>query len=1131
MKKNDSKQGGKFLFAYTLKLLIVMKLTICLFLVSVISVFAGEGYSQNAKLSLDLDQATIEDVLGKIENQSEFYFLYSEKVVDVKKRVSISLKNREIESVLNALFEGSEIAYVIKDRQIVLSSQDQLQNESTSTWQKASIQGTVTDESGEPLPGVAIIIKGTTTGTITNFEGVYNLVDVPSGATLVFSFVGMKPSEILLGSQTTVDVIMMEDAIGLEEVVAIGYGSTKKRDLVSSVSSIEAEVLQNSPTPRLDQALQGRATGVEVTSNNGAPGAAATIRIRGTSSINGNNNPLYVVDGFIAGTDFNLNTLSVNDIKSIEVLKDATALSIYGTRGASGVILVTTKSGKKVAGGKPQVSVNHYTTLSSIANNYEVLTGQNYIDYKNEESQFSPSVNDGFGGTNSSLPLAFPGVAADYPNTDWLSPVEQTGIIHNTDVSITGGSENLSYYMSINRFDQEGVIKESGLERYSFRTNLDYDISDLFKTGVRLSITNVDTEDNKVDWFTATNRLLSIRPIYNEDGTYDGVNPQSGRDERNPIADVALRQANRNDREIIANGYIQFEPISGLVFKSTVGTSLSSLRRNSYNPGELPERRQNGLGGAASIRQNRKRSVLNENTVTYKKQVDDHSFTILAGATWQKDVFETTNMNASGFVNDAVGYNNISLGSAQTTYGLDSRYVQRTFASILARIEYSYQSKYLLTLVGRRDGSSVFQEGNKHAFFPSAGIGWNVHEEDFIKSINAISKLKLRASYGVVGEQGVNPYNSLASFTGTSTYFNNNLFNAVIIGDLPSDNLGWETTKQLDLGVELGLLKGRITLEASYYQKTTEDLLLEKKIPGTAGDTRLQNIGEIKNNGIEFNIKSINISKPDFFWETSLSISANRNTVESLGDQQYIDLLSGMAGGSSMRLIKGETVPAFYGLQYLGTYKSKEEIIADNRTGKSFIGGPRFLDKDGNGEFTDADREVLGSPEPKFYGGLRNAVSYKGLSLDMFIQFTYGNEILNNARQTFIFGKEDFNLSTEVLNRWQEGINESSDIPRAGASQGAFFPPNSMWVEDASFIRLKQLTLSYDLPTKKLGLGRLFKKASVYITGTNLLLLSNFSLGDPEVNYFDEEADLRKGVYSGQYPYTRSFTAGVKLDF
>ena len=428
-----------------------------------------------------------------------------------------------------------------------------------------SISGLTTDATGQPLPGVNVLVKGTATGAVSDFDGNYT-IKASSDATLVFSYIGFSSQEIAVNGKTTINVTMAEDASLLEEVVVIGYGTTSKKDLVSSVASVKADVLENQPVSRVDQALQGRATGVEVTSNSGAPGTGSTIRIRGNSSINGNNDPLYVVDGFIAGSGFNLNTLNVNDIESIQILKDATALSIYGTRGASGVVLITTKSGKGSPPGKPKITVNHYYSLQETANVIEILDGQDFVDYKNESFQFT-SGPDGFGFTDTSLPLALD--PTDPTNTDWLGLVEQTGSISNTDLSVTGNSENANYYISGNYFNQNGVLRGSGLERVTFRTNLDVRVSDRFKIGVRANVTSYKIENNKVDYGGTVTGQIPTRPVFLEDGSFSAINPLTGGLQRNPEADIQLRVDHDLVTQIITNAYIEYELAKNLSFKST----------------------------------------------------------------------------------------------------------------------------------------------------------------------------------------------------------------------------------------------------------------------------------------------------------------------------------------------------------------------------------------------------------------------------------------------------------------------------------------------------------------------------------------------------------------------------------
>ena len=1107
------------------KTFLCMRLTLYVLFLAVIQGFAVDSYSQVTKLSLEASNSTVREVLTQIENETEFYFLYNSKIVDVDRKIGVSLQSKKIEEVLDVIFDKTSVEYTIVDRQIVLSNSE-LHSDGE---QKRQIKGKVSDENGEPLPGVTIVFQGTTQGTISDIDGNYSMVMPDNAEVLVFSFIGMMTQEVNIDGKEEVNVTLLQDYIGIEEVVAIGYGTTKKEDLVSSVAQVKAEIIENQPTVRVDQALQGRAAGVEVTSTSGTPGSNAVVRIRGTSSINGNNNPLYVIDGFIAGTDFNLNNLNVNDIESIEVLKDATALAIYGTRGASGVILITSKNGKNLAKGKTQVSVNQYLSYQQTANRIELADSKLYAEYRNEEAQFVPGP-DGYGYTDSSLPLIFDDPASA-PYTDWIDLVSQNGLINNTDVSITGNADKANYYISFNHFDQEGVVRASGIERFALRTNLDFNLSEKFTTGVRLNISKFKKENNKVAYSQIVTAVLPIREVYNEDGSFTSTNPVSGSLQRNPEADIQMRVNHDLVTNIISNAYLEFKPVKDLVFRSSVGVELNYYKGNVYNPGALPERLAQGVGGYANIDTNQKQSVLNENTVTYNLDLGEHNIKILGGFTMQKISNESVSTAAEGFPNDVLEFNNLGFGSDPLLNQVGSGYNQRTFVSMLSRINYGYKGKYLLTLVGRRDGSSVFENGNKYAFFPSVGVAWNVYKEQFMEDFGSISMMKLRGSYGIVGEQGVNPYNSMAKFNNSATYFNETLVPAVLIGGLPSKDLTWETTKQWDLGVEMGFLNNRFGFEVDLYKKTTEDLLLARDLPGTAGGSQLQNVGSIENKGLEFSVHSVNISKPNFSWETTFTLSANRNKVLDLGGDDYINLSQpSNQGGAGLRLISGEPAPVFVGVTYLGTYKTEQEIIDDGRVGVSFLGGPRYVDLDGNSVINDEDKLPIGSPQPDFYGGLRNSINYKGITFDCFFQYSYGNEMYNLLTHVGWFGRGDQVLVPDVANRWIEGVNETSDVPRAGTSTSLFNPNSTALIEDASFIRLKSVSLGYNLPVKKLGIDNLFSRFNVYVAGNNLLLITNWTLGDPEVSNYGSN-NLSQGVATGQYPYARTYTVGVKIDF
>ncbi len=1014
----------------------------------------------------------------------------------------------------------------------------------TNLFAQNEITGTITDNSGVSIPGITVLIKGTTTGTTTDFDGKFAINAKPSDV-LVVSYVGYITKEITVGSNKNLRIALEQDVATLDEVIVIGYGTSTKKNLVSAVASINAETIQNQPIARVDQTLQGRAAGVEVTSNNGAPGAGTTIRIRGASSINGNNDPLFVIDGFIVGSGFDLNTLNTNDVESVQILKDATALSIYGTRGAAGVILITTKSGKGISAGKPVISVNQFTTIQQLANKIELVGGVDYANYVNEARQFIPGPDVTVNGV--SLPIGFTDPTIDLfypnpnevPNTDWIDEVSQMGTVSNTDLSIAGNTENANYYISMNYFNQRGILKRSGLERAILRTNLDINASDRFKTGIRLNLSNYKRENGKVDFAGIINSVLPARAIFDEDGNYTDSHPISGSIQRNPVADARLNVDHDIVTNLITNVYFEYELFKDFKLKSTVGATLNFIKRNDYRPGVLPQRLARQEGGFGSVETVARKDVLNENTFTYSKNFGDHSLKILGGFTWQKITTERAFASADRFPNDVLEFNNLAAGSDPETYQVRSGYSQRTLVSFLGRINYTFKDKYLLTLVGREDGSSVFEEGKKYAFFPSIGAGWNMSEESFLRDSDVIDRLKLRASFGIVGEQGVPAYNSLDLFSSTFTFFNENLVPAVVLRTPGTDGLEWETTEQLDLGLELGLFNNRISFEVDYYKKTTKDLLLFRDLPDTAGGRLLENVGSVENTGFEFSLNTININTNTFKWETSLILSTNKSKVLDLGKEEFINIQNtGNQGFTSARLVVGQPMPVFVGAEYLGTYKDPQEIIDDGLEGRAFLGSPRFRDVDGDGIINNNDAIIIGSPQPDFYGGIRNTFSYQGISLDIFFQGQYGGDIFNIRTQQSFYGRDTANLDPRVLDRWIPGVNETSDVPRAGTSLSIFNPNSTVNIEDGSFLRLRTVTLGYDVPVKKMpGLSTIFDAVNIYVAGNNLLLFSDFRLGDPEVNTFtsgstnNEFGSVSQGFAAGQYPYATSITAGFKMKF
>jgi len=1084
--------------------------------------FASNNVYSQTEITINVENASIINVLDEVEAITKLRFIFDSSIYNFNEKVTLSLENMNIDEFIIVLF-NNKIDYQISENLIflkqIVSNPVKKQSEDLIGNIQRSINGVVVDSDGVPLPGATIIEQGTDNGTTTDFNGNFSIVLENDETMLTISFLGYGDQSIDVSNVNSINVSLSPKEGSLEEIIVTGYGTTRKKDLVSSIAKISGDALSNQPASNVSNLLQGRAAGLQVTAPDGDPSSAPTIRIRGLSSIQGNNNPLFVIDGFIAGTDFNLQNINVNDIRSIEVLKDASSLALYGTRGAAGVILIQTKNGKSAKSGDLDVSINHYTSFSSIANQPEYLNSNDFANYWNEAETLVYG-DSGYGENDQSIDPLFD--LSTIPNTNWVDLVTRNGQVNNTDITLSGNSEKSNYYVSLNRWSEQAIIESSGLDRYTLRANMDFDVNEKIRSGLRLNLSDRKIENNKVNWQQIQNSMPPFLEVYNSDGTYNGVNPVANTPFRNPLADVNERIDHTQTSNLLTNAYLEYDVIPGLTFRSTIGLALDFSKRNQYLSTILPNRVATGQDGEAAIISRNSRDILNENTVTYDKDFNEHSLKVLAGYTTQTTTFESSRSGAYGFVNDVVTFNNLALGSDPNQNSVSSNYEKRTFESILGRINYSYKDKYLLTLVGRRDGSSVFEEGNKYAFFPSLGAAWRIGQESFMQSIDYISNLKLRVSHGIVGEQGVPAYNSLSRYTPYVNFLNNEVSNAVILENLASSNLNWETTTQTDIGIEVGFLNNRYSLELDYYNKRTKDLLLNRPIPGTAGETRLENVGEIENKGFELSVNSLNIDKPDFTWSTNLTISANKNKVLSIGDgQEFINLDNpNGSSGPSIRIMPGYPAPAFLGATYLGTYKTPAEIDSDGIVG-SVIGGPRYIDLDGNGAINQLDFIVHGDPNPEFYGGLRNTITYKQFTLDFFFHGSYGNEILNGAYHLGYFGRDPrSNLLPIVKDRWTTS-NQNSDIPRAGSSFGNYQQRSDVSYQDGSFLRLKNVTLTYDLDIPRI------KRASIYLTGNNLLLLTKFKHGDPEQSNYGD--GLAQGVANGGYPYNSSFALGFNL--
>ncbi|WP_299119314.1 TonB-dependent receptor [uncultured Winogradskyella sp.] len=980
------------------------------------------------------------------------------------------------------------------------------------------VTGKVTAE-GLPLPGASVIIKGTTTGTETDFDGNYS-IQASSESTLVFSYVGYTSIEVVVGNQSVINVTLEPDS-SLDEVVIIGYGTQRKSDLTGSVSSVSAQDVADVPVSRVDQALQGRAAGVQVTQTSGAPGAGTAIRVRGGNSITGSNEPLWVIDGIIVGTNFNLNNLNANDVKSIEVLKDASSVAIYGSRGANGVILVTTKSGANIGGGKPQINVGIFTSTQLVPEQPDYLSQEQQIEYTNQDAIIR------------GVAEPFPGNPSDYPDNNYLDLLLNPSPIHNVDVSIAGSSENgsVSYYNSLNFFDQDGLIENSGIQKYIFRSNLDFKITDNLKAGTRINYSRIKL-DNGVVGYGGLLGILPTQPIYNDDGSFNGANEVTGNPFNNPVATAKLDIDETISSNLLATIYLEYSPIENLIIRSTFNPDITNSKRNEFTSSQRPDLQVGDsnarISTISTINWN------NENTVQYSGTFgEDHSYTVLGGASFQKDVIETASAQAFGFTTDATTFNSLGLGTDPTRNIVSSGYSQRTLVSFFGRLNYTFKDKYLLTLVGRSDGSSVFAPGNKYNFYPSIAAAWKISEESFMQDQDIFSNLKLRASYGQAGNQAIDPYSTLAVYAEANTSTNGIELPGLLLGRPANPNLIWETTTSFDIALEASLFGGRVFTEFNYYHKKTEDLLLDVTIPRQTGYTnQLQNIGSLENKGWEFLVNSTNINNENFTWNSTLTLSSNKNKVLDLGGEEFIDVVvDEILGAGNLRLIVGETAPVFTGVQYLGTWKSQDEIDASGQdTATNFVGGPRYKDTDGDGFITNEDFEVLGNPFPDLIFGFENNFSYKNFDLSIYIQGTVGSEVFNLRTRNSFFIRGELPKYAEVANYWSPE-NSNSNVPRPGFVEGAY-QPNSFDVEDATHLRLKNVRFTYNLPVKEMGWKGL-EGMAIYATGTNLLLLSDFRLIDPETSRFGRGGlgNLAQGFANGEYPNASVLSLGLNVTF
>ncbi len=1056
-----------------------MRLSLFFLLISVFNVSATV-YSQSTKISLNLNKATLSEVLEHIENTSNYRFLYRKDYLDLNKKITINKHNSSIDNVLkDVLSNYNDLSFsILKDNLIVIAPKK-------INWE---LTGVVTDESGSPIPGVSISLKGKPVGTITDLNGSYS-IEVSEGDVLIFSFVGYEKKEVVVNNQTVINIVLVESVQQLDEVVITGYGTQRIKDVTGAISNISTDDIEDRPMLQFQDALQGKAAGVQIISPSGKPQSGAFIRIRGTTSIDGSSEPLYVVDGVPSE---NLQNINPNDIESVTILKDASAAAIYGASGANGVVIINTKRGVNQ---KPTVEFNSYFGFSKVMKYIDVLDAQQYIDLM-EELGLS---------TDWSLYTA---------NTNWQDEVLRTAGNSSYQLSLSGSDDKTNYYISGNWTKQDGIVRNNTADRYSAKINFDRDVTPWLKAGTSILYSkwhDVNITDN-----IGAGRggvilgMLTTPPvigIYNPDGTFTGNPLQTSWE--NPVASTDAPEQDYYQTRFQGNFYAEASITKSLKFKSLISLETANGQFNYFlDPYRTDWGRVNQ--GIAEESSDKMEYWLSENTIRYNKKFGKHNFEALAGFIVSHRQYNSLFVRTTHFANTAVK----TIDGGAIIEDVSSTYNERSNLSQIARINYDFNNRYLITANFRADASSVFGPGSRWGYFPSFSAGWRISEENFLKSVDAVNDLKLRIGWGQVGNDRIQEYAWYGTVgSGYNYVIGGTIVPGISIETIENKDLKWETTSQTNIGIDLSLFNYRLGLTFDAYVKNTSDLLLSMPVPRSTGfESTIQNVGEIQNKGIEILISTKNLVN-ELKWNTDFNISFNRNEVIYL-NKQIINSGWIYQRGNVAIAKEGEQMGSFYGYVAEGVDPATGQMI--------------YKDINGDGEFTPDDKQIIGNANPKFIYGLNNTLSYKGFDLSLFIQGVYGNDIFNATRIETESMNDFKSQQATVLNRWKNP-GDVTNMPAATLGEKYNSELSTRFIEDGSYLRIKALTLSYSLPESVLSKIKL-KKLRFYVTVENLYTFKNSSGYDPEVNAFDGD-NLAQGIDFGTYPQSRNIIFGLNLSF
>lgn len=1067
----------------------------------ILALMLSGATSMNAqqRITRQFTNVPLKTVLTEVEKELQYSIIYKKDEVNERKQITHNFKDASLEEVLSAILDNG-LTYSVQGKMIVISKKEPSAPSVSNLSQQKQIvvKGIVKDENGDPVVGANVVEKGTTNGTITDIDGRFSL-SIPEGAKLSITYIGYLDKDITVGKgQTALNVELKEDTQALDEVVVVGYGSVKKSDLTGSVASVKSSTIMDLPTNNISQALQGRVPGVQIQQNSGAPGANMQVRIRGANSISGNNEPLWIINGF-PGDQSMINS---SDIESIEVLKDASATAIYGSRGANGVIIVATKQAKE---GRVSVDYEGSYSIQTVRKRLDLMNATEYANYYNlfwentrGEKFFSESDIISFG-----------------KGTDWQDLIFRSAPVQDHSLTVNGGNEKTQFAVGTSFYDQDGVIKNNDYQRVVLRANLNHEISKKFTVSYNsiLSRTSQSLTDEENILLSALSATPTVKP-YKEDGEYrllNGIYPFSPDNLINPIAYFNEVSKKSVANKVMANVAVTYKPIDGLSIKISGNVSNTDSRSENYTGVKYPN-----STGSAGLSSSNSLNLNSDNIVTYIKTINkDHSITATGAFTYEKYIGKSMSAGGSGFLSDAAGA--YDLGSASTFSTPSSSYTDWTLLSWLGRFNYSYMGKYLMTFSFRADGSSRYSKNNKWGYFPSGALAWRFSEESFMKNLSFISSGKLRIGYGQTGSTAINPYYTLDMLSSGKVSFEDALYTYYAPGTrLPSD-LKWETTSQTDIGLDLGLFNNRLRITADYYLKNTRDLLNTVQLPASLGyTTTVKNVGKIRNKGFEFQVDA-DIMNSEFKWNASANISFNRNEVVKLYEGQDVQgaTYNLVVANDYVNLLReGLPMSVFYGYQTNGFDEKGHFVYRDNNN---------------DGSISEDDKTVIGDPNPDFIYGLTSNMSWKDFELSFFLQGSQGNDIygfsmITQNYKTYI----GYNTLREVY--YDHWTPEHTDAKYPAVDNVISTKMSDYFIYNGSYLRLKNIKLAYNIPVQKLGIDWL-KRGQIYISGQNLLTLTKYPWWDPEVNSKGGGASLNQGIDYYSYPTTKGFTIGAKLSF